>query len=133
MMSSALTHPKTFTHSANIAMTESACTVTALALASQSKIEKQSENIPFTSTQGQIKIMSDFFNSTNSKLAADFSSDSPAEFRTESTESDSYAIKRLKKKLQKMKQSCSFAKESGKMERTKPKMESIESIEDQLE
>ena len=40
VISSALKHPKTFTHSANIVMTDRASTVTALSSASRSKIEK---------------------------------------------------------------------------------------------
>ena len=77
-----------------------------------------------------MKKMDDFFSSATAKLTADFNSESPAVLRTESTNTDSHTITRLKKKLKTMKESYSFAKETGNVERAKSKIESIESIED---
>ena len=77
--------------------------------------------------------MSNFFSSAIVKLTTDFNSESPAVLRTESTDTDSYTIMHLKKKLKTMKESYSFVKEIENVKRAKSKMESIKSIEDQLE
>ena len=74
--------------------------------------------------------MDKFFNSAIGKPTANFSSESPAVLHAESTDTSSYAMKCLKKKLKIIKESHSFAKETGNAERAKSKIESIESIED---
>ena len=69
--------------------------------------------------------MKDFFNSATSKLTTEFNIEILEVLHVEITNTKSHEIKSLKKKLQTMKDSCFFAKESGKMERVKSKMESI--------
>ena len=130
-----LTPPKTSSHSANLAISENTSTIVALRSTSQSTTEDKPEHKYFIPIQDEMKKMDEFFSSTIAKLTADFNSESPTVLRAESTDTDtdSHTIMRLKKKLKTIKESYSFVKETGNKERAKSKMESIESIEDQLE
>ena len=125
------TPPKTSKHSTNLTMTDNTSTVNELVSYGGGKRKEKSTDISFTPIQDQLKSMNNLFDSSTAKLTAYFASESPSGLATDCVES--HKIKRLKKKLETMKEIFYFGKENRNEERVKAKIKTIKSIEDQLE